>query len=114
MRAVHVCELAAPTGRRWPRFGNVLVPGFPFIEAEVEYALGEYCRYIAVTLPLHCRYIAAIGGVRRGRVLSQRQGSALAAHAPRLHQLGGSQGGGARVLHSSPPCHLVITPTLAG
>ena len=35
MRAVDVCELAKPTGKRWPRFGNVLVEGFPFIEAEV-------------------------------------------------------------------------------
>ena len=43
------------TGRRWPRFGNVLVPGFPFIEAEVEYAVGEYCRSVKDLLSLRMR-----------------------------------------------------------
>ena len=42
-------------GRRWPRFGNVLVPGFPFIEAEVEYAVGEYCRSVKDLLSLRMR-----------------------------------------------------------
>jgi glycerol-3-phosphate dehydrogenase len=55
MRAVDVCELAKPTGKRWPRFGNVLVEGFPFIEAEVEYAVGEYCRSVKDLLSLRMR-----------------------------------------------------------
>ena len=42
-------------GRRWPRFGNLLVPGFPFIEAEVEYAVGEYCRSVKDLLSLRMR-----------------------------------------------------------
>jgi len=55
MRAVDVCELAKPSGRRWPRFGLPLVPGFPFIEAEVEYAVGEYCRSVKYLLSLRMR-----------------------------------------------------------
>jgi len=36
--AFAVCELSKPTGKRWPRFGRVLVEGYPFIEEEIEYA----------------------------------------------------------------------------
>lgn len=36
--AFAVCEMSKPTGKRWPRFGKRLVDGYPFIEAEVEYA----------------------------------------------------------------------------
>ena len=33
----------------------MLVPGFPFIEAEVEYAVGEYCRSVKDLLSLRMR-----------------------------------------------------------
>ena len=36
--AFDVCYLSQPTGKTWPRFGQVLVEGYPFIEAEIEYA----------------------------------------------------------------------------
>jgi glycerol-3-phosphate dehydrogenase len=36
--AFDVCYLSRPTGKTWPRFGQVLVEGYPFIEAEIEYA----------------------------------------------------------------------------
>ena len=55
MRAVDVCERTAPTGRRWPRYGNVLVEGYPFVEAEVEYACAEYCRSVKDLLSLRMR-----------------------------------------------------------
>ena len=42
MRAYDVCELSKPTGKRYPRFGNLLVEGYPFIEAEIDYACAEY------------------------------------------------------------------------
>jgi glycerol-3-phosphate dehydrogenase len=38
MHAFEVCRMAEPTGKRWPRFGNLLVEGFPYLECEVEYA----------------------------------------------------------------------------
>ncbi|KAL4246593.1 Glycerol-3-phosphate dehydrogenase [Abortiporus biennis] len=38
-RAWTVCELAQPTGRAWPLYGIRLSPGYPFIEAEVRYAV---------------------------------------------------------------------------
>jgi glycerol-3-phosphate dehydrogenase len=31
-----VCYLSQPTGKTWPRFGQVLVEGYPYIEAEIE------------------------------------------------------------------------------
>jgi glycerol-3-phosphate dehydrogenase len=37
-----VCELSNDTGKEWPRFGSLLVEGFPYIEAEVVYACQEY------------------------------------------------------------------------
>jgi glycerol-3-phosphate dehydrogenase len=41
-RAWEVCELMQPTGKAWPKFGNLLVEGFPYIDAEVLYATREY------------------------------------------------------------------------
>jgi len=37
MNAVDVCSMAEPTSKRWPRFGNILVDGFPYLECEVPY-----------------------------------------------------------------------------
>eukprot|EP00316_Scyphosphaera_apsteinii_P011598 CAMPEP_0119316294 /NCGR_PEP_ID=MMETSP1333-20130426/39315_1 /TAXON_ID=418940 /ORGANISM="Scyphosphaera apsteinii, Strain RCC1455" /LENGTH=743 /DNA_ID=CAMNT_0007321899 /DNA_START=37 /DNA_END=2268 /DNA_ORIENTATION=+ len=39
--AFAVCEMARPTGKRWPRFGRIVAEGHPYIEAEVDYA----CKY---------------------------------------------------------------------
>ena len=52
MRASDVCELSKPTGKRWPRFGVPLVEGYPFIEAEISYAVKEYARTIKDVLSL--------------------------------------------------------------
>lgn len=38
MHAFEVCRLARPTGKNWPRFGSILLEGFPYLECEVEYA----------------------------------------------------------------------------
>mmetsp|Transcript_17911 Transcript_17911/g.44271 ORF Transcript_17911/g.44271 Transcript_17911/m.44271 type:complete len:769 (-) Transcript_17911:1995-4301(-) len=37
MNAVDVVLLATPTSKRWPRFGNVLIEGFPYLECEIPY-----------------------------------------------------------------------------
>ena len=55
MRAFDVCEHSKPTGKRWPKFGKVLVDGYPYIEAEVDYAVGEYCRSVKDFLSLRVR-----------------------------------------------------------
>ena len=36
--------MAALTGKRWPLVGKKLVEEFPYIEAEVKYAVKEYAR----------------------------------------------------------------------
>lgn len=41
-RAWEVCEFTKPTGKSWPRFGNPIIEGFPYVEAEVVYACREY------------------------------------------------------------------------
>ncbi|KAG0422319.1 hypothetical protein HPB47_001843 [Ixodes persulcatus] len=41
-RAVSVAKLAALTGKRWPVLGRRLHEEFPYIEAEVRYAIREY------------------------------------------------------------------------
>ena len=38
MHAFEVCRLAAPTHKRWPRCGNLLLEGYPYLECEIEYA----------------------------------------------------------------------------
>ncbi|KAG8694925.1 mitochondrial glycerol-3-phosphate dehydrogenase [Ceratobasidium sp. 394] len=38
-RAFAVCELAEPTGMNWPLHGKRLAPAYPFIEAEIRYAV---------------------------------------------------------------------------
>jgi len=37
MNALDVCRSAAPTSKRWPRFGNLLCEGFPYLECEIPY-----------------------------------------------------------------------------
>ena len=37
-----VCNFSSPTNQTWPRFGNPLVPNYPYIDAEVSYACREY------------------------------------------------------------------------
>lgn len=41
-RAFSVARLAAMTGQRWPIIGKRLHPEFPYIDAEVRYAVKEY------------------------------------------------------------------------
>ncbi len=41
-KAPRVAELACFTGRRWPVKGRRLVQEFPYIEADVKYAMKEY------------------------------------------------------------------------
>ncbi|XP_072118063.1 glycerol-3-phosphate dehydrogenase, mitochondrial isoform X1 [Mobula birostris] len=43
-RAFEVAKLAQVTGRKWPLVGKRLVADFPYIEAEVRYAVKEYAR----------------------------------------------------------------------
>jgi glycerol-3-phosphate dehydrogenase len=38
MHAFEVCRMAEPTSKRWPRFGNLLLEGYPYLECEIEYA----------------------------------------------------------------------------
>eukprot|EP00588_Corethron_pennatum_P007367 CAMPEP_0194286946 /NCGR_PEP_ID=MMETSP0169-20130528/33648_1 /TAXON_ID=218684 /ORGANISM="Corethron pennatum, Strain L29A3" /LENGTH=750 /DNA_ID=CAMNT_0039033497 /DNA_START=37 /DNA_END=2289 /DNA_ORIENTATION=+ len=38
MNAFDVCRNAQPTGKRWPRSGNLLIEGYPFLECEIEWA----------------------------------------------------------------------------
>ena len=38
MHAFDVCAMAEPTTKRWPRFGNTLIEGLPYLECEVAYA----------------------------------------------------------------------------
>jgi len=37
VNAFDVCKLAKPTGKTWPRFGHLLIEGFPYLECEVEW-----------------------------------------------------------------------------
>jgi len=43
-RAFSVLKLASRTGQRWPVIGKRLHPEFPYIEAEVRYAVKEYAQ----------------------------------------------------------------------
>ncbi|CAB9506703.1 3-phosphate dehydrogenase, mitochondrial [Seminavis robusta] len=36
--AFDVCKLTKPSGKRWPRFGRLLIEGYPYLDVEVEYA----------------------------------------------------------------------------
>lgn len=38
MNAFDVCKMTRPTGKAWPRFGSILIEGFPYLECEIEYA----------------------------------------------------------------------------
>ncbi|KAG8703168.1 mitochondrial glycerol-3-phosphate dehydrogenase [Ceratobasidium sp. 395] len=47
-RAYAVCEFAEPTGVTWPLHGRRLAPAYPFIEAEIRYAVhNEYAQTAA-------------------------------------------------------------------
>mmetsp|Transcript_17984 Transcript_17984/g.26068 ORF Transcript_17984/g.26068 Transcript_17984/m.26068 type:complete len:744 (+) Transcript_17984:95-2326(+) len=37
VNAFEVCKLTKPSGKKWPRFGNVLIEGYPYLECEIEY-----------------------------------------------------------------------------
>jgi len=41
VNAFDLCRTAAPTHKRWPRFGNLLLEGFPYLECEIPYV----CRH---------------------------------------------------------------------
>lgn len=38
-RAFAVAELAAPTGKRWPKAGARISGGYPYLEAEIRWAV---------------------------------------------------------------------------
>lgn len=38
VNAFDVCKLTKPSGKKWPRFGNVLIEGYPYLECEIEFA----------------------------------------------------------------------------
>lgn len=38
MHAFEVCRITEPTVKRWPRFGHLLIEGYPYLECEIEYA----------------------------------------------------------------------------
>ena len=73
-RAVDVCELSEPTGKAWPRFGKLLVDGYPYIECEVTFACMEYARTVTDVLTL------------RTRLAFENSGAALSA-APRVSEI---------------------------
>ncbi|KAI0712377.1 DAO-domain-containing protein [Earliella scabrosa] len=51
-----VCSLAQPTGKAWPLHGIRLSPGYPFIEAEVRYAVRhEYAQTAIDVIARRCR-----------------------------------------------------------
>ncbi|KAI0953405.1 glycerol-3-phosphate dehydrogenase, variant 3 [Taiwanofungus camphoratus] len=55
-RAWTVCSLASPTGKSWPLHGVRLSPGYPFIEAEVRYAVRhEYAQTAVDVIARRCR-----------------------------------------------------------
>ena len=41
-KSPQVAKMAALTGKRWPVVGKRLVEEFPYLEAEVKYAISEY------------------------------------------------------------------------
>mmetsp|Transcript_13446 Transcript_13446/g.37839 ORF Transcript_13446/g.37839 Transcript_13446/m.37839 type:complete len:786 (+) Transcript_13446:154-2511(+) len=41
-RSWEVCELMEPTGKKWPKFGRLLVESYPYIDADVVWACKEY------------------------------------------------------------------------
>lgn len=38
MNAFDVCRMTEPTGKAWPRFGHLLLEGYPYLECEIDYA----------------------------------------------------------------------------
>ncbi|KAI0632262.1 DAO-domain-containing protein [Trametes polyzona] len=51
-----ICSLAQPTGKAWPLHGIRLAPGYPFIEAEVRYAVRhEYAQTAIDVIARRCR-----------------------------------------------------------
>ncbi|KAI0357605.1 DAO-domain-containing protein [Trametes cingulata] len=51
-----VCSYAQPTGKAWPLHGVRLAPGYPFIEAEVRYAVRhEYAQTAIDVIARRCR-----------------------------------------------------------
>jgi glycerol-3-phosphate dehydrogenase len=56
MNAFEVCEMTRPTGKRWPRFGGLLIEGYPYLECEIEYACKkEMCVSLKDMLTLRTR-----------------------------------------------------------
>lgn len=54
-RADDVAKLASVTGKRHPIVGRRLAEDFPYIEAEVRYAIKEYARSVCDVLALRTR-----------------------------------------------------------
>ena len=54
-RAHEVCQMSAPTGKRWPERGVLLAEGYPYIEAEVRYAAREWASSVKDVVTLRTR-----------------------------------------------------------
>jgi len=54
-RAWDVCEMSDSTGKEWPRYGVRLAEGYPYIQAEVRYAVREYVRTVKDFISLRTR-----------------------------------------------------------
>lgn len=56
MNAFDVCKMTRPTGKAWPRFGGLLIEGFPHLDCEVDYACKkEMCTTVTDFLTLRTR-----------------------------------------------------------
>ncbi|GBG28289.1 Glycerol-3-phosphate dehydrogenase, mitochondrial [Hondaea fermentalgiana] len=56
VRAWDVCKLVRPTSKGWPRFGVPIVENYPYLEAEIEYAVrNEYARTVRDMLSIRTR-----------------------------------------------------------
>ena len=54
-KSVEVAKMARSTGERWPLVGKRLVSNFPYLEAEVQYAMQEYAETVTDVLARRTR-----------------------------------------------------------
>merc|ERR1712216_828899 len=65
MNAFDVCKMAKPSGKAWPKFGNVLAEGHPHLECEIEYQCKNEMRPLCTTcLLLACVWPSSTGRPR--------------------------------------------------
>ncbi|XP_075264256.1 glycerol-3-phosphate dehydrogenase, mitochondrial-like isoform X2 [Convolutriloba macropyga] len=54
-KSIEVAKLARATGERWPLVGKRIVSNFPYLEAEVQYAMQEYAETVTDVLARRTR-----------------------------------------------------------